>query len=225
MMPNIISQARHYIYRKDPYLGMAIQHISILPNDNIDTAATDGEIIYYSPSFIASLELTDVIFLLLHELLHIVLEHIERRKDRNHTLFNIAADIVVNGILIRNGMIPSSKLGQIVTGCQYQIHDNQTVESIYDQLPFSSQIAIANHNLWSISKNLKHSRIDFKQSPILRDVNLCEVKTHVNYRQLLMPYIELEDYDYSYNRYKEYVKPYLLPSFRKEVEVLSNIWV
>jgi len=225
MHPLKISQARHVICSRDPYLGLILQRIEILPIDNIVTAATDGQSIFYSSEFVDSIELSDVVFILLHELLHIVLDHMGRRKDRQPLVYNIAADIVVNGILIRNGYIPSEKVGQIVTGTQYNIRDDQTVEVIYEQLPVHSKQLILNHHLWTTGSKFSSQRYDYKKSTLLRDVKVDGQKTTVNYRQLLSRYTEEGDYDYSYNRYHDYLKPFIVPSLRKDVDTLSKIWV
>lgn len=63
---------------------------------NVKTAGTDMFKIYYSEAFINSLDMDTIIFVLAHELLHIVFKHGLRRGGRRHDLFNIACDHVVN---------------------------------------------------------------------------------------------------------------------------------
>uniref|UniRef100_A0ACD5GRN3 DUF2201 family putative metallopeptidase n=1 Tax=Desertifilum tharense IPPAS B-1220 TaxID=1781255 RepID=A0ACD5GRN3_9CYAN len=63
------------------------------------TAATDGKNIYFNPEFVRSLSSPQVDGVLLHEVLHAALLHVVRRGTREPLLWNIAADIVVNGAI------------------------------------------------------------------------------------------------------------------------------
>lgn len=69
--------------------------------DQIATAATNGQDIFYNSRFIEGLNTAQVHGLLLHEVLHAALLHVSRRKERDPLLWNVAADIVVNGIIVQ----------------------------------------------------------------------------------------------------------------------------
>lgn len=74
--------------------------------EDVPTAATDGETIYINPGFWDSLEAAEQDGLLLHEVLHAALGHCTRRGSRDLSLWNTAADIVINGmILAEPGMV------------------------------------------------------------------------------------------------------------------------
>lgn len=66
----------------------------------VETACTDGSCIRWNPEFIDTLDDAEVLFVLLHELLHIGLLHnvVSRHYD-DHKRLNIAADLAVNSIL------------------------------------------------------------------------------------------------------------------------------
>lgn len=66
------------------------------------TACTDMERILFDPQFMQRLSDLELEFVVLHELLHCVLNHPIRRHSRLHTVFNIAADIVVNSIILKH---------------------------------------------------------------------------------------------------------------------------
>ena len=67
------------------------------------TAATDGVEVIYNPDFIDKLPTAQVDGVMLHEVLHAALLHVPRRGFRDAKRWNIAADIVVNGLLFQNG--------------------------------------------------------------------------------------------------------------------------
>lgn len=67
------------------------------------TAATDGLTIYYNPNFALSLTPAELIFLVLHETLHVALMHMIRGVGKDHEVMNMAADHVINLMLIERG--------------------------------------------------------------------------------------------------------------------------
>jgi len=95
------------------------------------TAATDGRNFYYNTKFIKMLKPKDVEFLFGHEVLHCVYDHFGRRGDRDHLLFNIAADYCVNADLQKH------KVGQFITTvpCLYDVkYIDWSAEQVYDDL-------------------------------------------------------------------------------------------
>jgi predicted metal-dependent peptidase len=82
-----------------PFFAGLLLFADIQPREGLGTAATDGMKIYYDPSYLRTLTVKQVQGLLMHEVLHCALQHVPRRKLRNHELWNFAADIVVNGMI------------------------------------------------------------------------------------------------------------------------------
>jgi len=95
------------------------------------TAATDGLKFYYNSRFINMLKPKEVEFLVGHEVLHVVYDHMDRRGSRDPQLWNIADDYCVNADLKRH------KVGQFITTvpCLYeQKYDGKAAEEVYDDL-------------------------------------------------------------------------------------------
>lgn len=97
------------------------------------TAATDGKYFYYNRNFIAALSDQELVFLVGHEVLHCVYDHMDtdRRGDRHPVLWNIANDYVINADLIDAKVGEEIKLVQICHDWKYR---GQISEEIYDQL-------------------------------------------------------------------------------------------
>lgn len=100
------------------------------------TAATDGLKFYYNSRFIMMLEPKEVEFLVGHEVLHVVYDHMGRRGTRDPQIWNVADDYAVNADLKRH------KVGQFITTvpCLYeQKYDGKAAEEIYDDLMKNAQ--------------------------------------------------------------------------------------
>ena len=68
------------------------------------TAATDGRYLYYNAKFVNMLSISKLVFLIAHEVLHNVYDHMGRRGDRHPRLWNIANDFCVNGDLVEGNV-------------------------------------------------------------------------------------------------------------------------
>ncbi|KAA0273281.1 MAG: hypothetical protein EDM79_10155 [Chloroflexi bacterium] len=69
----------------------------------IPSAATDGRTIFINPEFWNKLTSPEQDGLLLHEVLHAALLHPTRRAGRHPQVWNAAADIVINGMILQEG--------------------------------------------------------------------------------------------------------------------------
>jgi predicted metal-dependent peptidase len=73
---------------------------------SLPRAATDGKGIVYNYDFFSSLSVKQRVTLICHELLHILLGHHLRLRGRDHELWNVATDYVINLILVEMGFEP-----------------------------------------------------------------------------------------------------------------------
>ncbi len=88
--------ARLRLLSNNGFYGMLLMRLGLALDDSLDTAATDGRKIFFSPKFIDEISDSELDFVLMHEVLHVALQHGARQGNRNQLIFNIACDIVVN---------------------------------------------------------------------------------------------------------------------------------
>lgn len=88
--------ARMRILCNNGFYGLLLMHMTYSIDESAETAWTDGKRIAFSPKFMDSLSDSELDFVLMHEILHVVLRHCARGENREHETFNIACDIVVN---------------------------------------------------------------------------------------------------------------------------------
>ena len=87
------------------FFGLLLMHVNYSVSEEAETAYTDGKGITFGTGFLDELNDTELDFVMMHEILHIVLHHCIRGDNLDHDAFNIACDIVVNSnILIENNM-------------------------------------------------------------------------------------------------------------------------
>lgn len=67
------------------------------------TAAVNGKRVIFGASFCNKLTDDELMFVALHEAMHVVLMHMWRREGRNPAMWNIANDAIINDTLIRMG--------------------------------------------------------------------------------------------------------------------------
>jgi predicted metal-dependent peptidase len=139
MDPKIDVQARERLVTariglllRHSFFGNLATRLQLINGDEwLSTAATDGLKFYYNSRFIMMLKPKEVEFLVAHEVLHVVYDHMGRRNHRDPQIWNIADDYAVNADLKRH------KVGQFITTvpCLYeQKYDGKAAEEIYDDL-------------------------------------------------------------------------------------------
>ncbi len=85
-----------------PFYSNIMIELKKVETDKIPTAAVtfDGKItLCYNKDFFSRLTLGEQIFILVHELMHVMLLHDQRGKGKDSEWFNIAADISINQLI------------------------------------------------------------------------------------------------------------------------------
>ena len=125
------SKAASRLTCSDIFFTTLLYNMKIEPKDDLPHAAgTDGVTLYYQPERFAK-EFTEPerVFVLVHELLHVVLFHCLRRGIRDPKRWNIACDHVVNLLCTEYQYAVSS-------GCYCDAqYKGMTAEQVYDKLP------------------------------------------------------------------------------------------
>lgn len=115
-----------------PFFGSIICRRPPKFSDKVPTAGVNARgDLFINPEFVYSLSREEVIFLLAHETMHVVWMHAIRENGRDHRLWNIAADAVINQMLI--GMNKSS-MRFIKGGVNMPEYKDWAVEKVYDDL-------------------------------------------------------------------------------------------
>ena len=124
--------ARVGLLLRHPFFGNMATRLRILAADEwLPTAAVDGRNLYFNTQFFNAMNNKEIEFVIAHEILHCVFDHLGRRDHRDPMLYNIAADYIVNNLLVRDriGAKPS-----IVDCYQDFKYEGWTSEEVYEEL-------------------------------------------------------------------------------------------
>ena len=122
------------------FYGLLLMNMIYSINEDCETAATDGFRIVFGPTFLEELSDAELDFVMMHEILHVVLQHCFRRGELEQERFNIACDIVVNSnILLSNNMnlqsITLKEYGELMHVAPNGMEGYEfTAEQVYDML-------------------------------------------------------------------------------------------
>lgn len=109
MTYTILDKARALLVMKYPFWATIVLNTEIRIGDNLHgqpnpTACTDGRVIVINQSFLDTLTVPKVVFLLAHEAGHIAMHHALRVGSRNRKVWNIACDYALNWLLKEDGL-------------------------------------------------------------------------------------------------------------------------
>ncbi len=126
---NQVSATIIQLRAKSPFFATLSLFARMIPAPEHDTAATDGRDVYINPDFWRSLTPGERLGLMAHEVMHAALLHVQRRGKRDPLVWNLAADIVVNGLVL------SQPGFALPTGhVRNQSLEHLSVEEIYHKL-------------------------------------------------------------------------------------------
>ena len=130
MENDLVKLKMEFVSDKDYVFFISILFSLELKVDNtIPTACTNGREIRFNEEFWFSLSKPERKFLVLHEVMHVALNHMTRLKHREPRKFNAACDYAINYDLVDSGY----KMPEL--GLYDKQYANMTAEEIYDLLP------------------------------------------------------------------------------------------
>ena len=165
-----LTAARTGLLVKMPFYGTLLMRLKY-GLANCKTACTDMKRILWDPEFLERLSLDEVQFVMLHEVMHCVLDHINRSKGKIAKLYNVAADIVVNSIIMKNYGVEEFIVDDSLVmhlspdgkeGCEYSADQVYTmlyekyrhllddVDNLYEILAGDYEGGFDNHEIWEV---------------------------------------------------------------------------
>jgi predicted metal-dependent peptidase len=141
-----VGAIRMQMLSSHPFWGYLLLESELIPSPGLPTlAATDGvRRIWYNPRLTCYLTVPELGFVLAHEVGHVVLQSLARRRGRDATQWNCASDYAVNRIVSRilapggrplyappRRMLPGiGRIAPLLDDC----FDGMTAEAIYEAL-------------------------------------------------------------------------------------------
>lgn len=124
--------ARIGLLLRHPFFGNMATRLRIVEADEwLGTAAVDGRNLYFNTQFFNAMSNKEIEFVIAHEILHCVFDHLLRREDRDAMIFNIAADYIVNNLLVRDRIGEIPKLVDCFQDFKYE---GWSSEEVYDDI-------------------------------------------------------------------------------------------
>lgn len=135
-----LMRSRARIVNQNGFFGRLLLYMKFQIDERCKTAATDGENIIWGPDFLEQISDLQTDIVMMHEILHVVLQHCIRGRGFEHKKFNYACDAVVNAIILETMNITEKdfdlgKIGRMV----YEKPNGEsaskyTAEEIYQML-------------------------------------------------------------------------------------------
>lgn len=137
-----IIKGRVLLQKSNPFFSYLVMHLKPKNEENMVFGGgvdIQGNL-YYKKEFIDGLDVEQTKTFLCHEVMHLALEHLKRKQDRQKEIYNIACDLVVNDMLITNdfktiksGLIPENHT--FIIGNNKIKHINEKpMEEIYNEV-------------------------------------------------------------------------------------------
>lgn len=126
-----LDRAKVQLVTQHPFFASILLKRKLIEDNTIPTAAVDqrGQI-YYNKSFVEKLSVDQLVFLLAHEVGHVIGQHAARRGARSPKKWNYAGDAWIND------MLTAANVGTFIEGgVNMPGSKDDTVDAIYNRLP------------------------------------------------------------------------------------------
>jgi len=139
-----LSEALSRLINQQPFFAcLLLDLLEIQETNMLPTAGTDGKRLLINPEFFNKLSVDERVFVLAHEVMHVILQHPERGlsyhhrgvgpdlKEWSNRKWNQAADYIINDTLVRDGV------GRMPVGGLYHpdFKADDLADEVYQQLP------------------------------------------------------------------------------------------
>lgn len=228
-----IEIAKFRLFNKSPFWGSILFNLPVIIDEKCPSLAVDGNSLFINPKFWDSLTDKQQLGVLCHEIGHLFLGHIWRRGTREDmcidpktgqivTLWNLAADVTVNNMIINEGRFELPTHAFTRTDLQ-----NKSTEKVYEilkkQIPkmtdkelqdlinsvYNDKSKWGNGNKtksreqeakWkNIGKQAMEQAKSKGKLPSGLDRMFKELEPKEDWRQVLLSYVQPYSNDYSFN--------------------------
>lgn len=108
-----VDVARGSVHAMNPCFGALLEYVNFIYTFDVPTQATDGTRLFINPTWTNTLTDGEIRFVMIHELLHCVFNHLKRGRGHDRRLANIAADFEVNGAAFIDKFVNQGQLDHI----------------------------------------------------------------------------------------------------------------
>ncbi len=162
MSPHIVQ-----LMLNEPFYAGVLRGVNFKKSNDIPTAgvlAKDGEVnMWWNPNFVAALPSKHVLGLLMHEAMHLALEHTTSRRYDPHEIHNYAADLAINSEIPRDmlpegGLVPGEAFAELK---EEQIAKmSEEAQARYNRLSdFISQLPKGESTEWYFARFMENDQI------------------------------------------------------------------
>ena len=132
-MPNSFKELVNHCWLHEPHFFPVLSRLLKVPDEKLayPVCVTEDQLIY-NPKTLLEKPLEQQVFLMLHEIIHVVHQHHARREGRSPLLWNVAADFCVNSLLLEK--IPLEIRDNLYLPDRYSLPLGKTAEWYYQNI-------------------------------------------------------------------------------------------
>ena len=145
---NKLTKARATLILDHPFFGELAMRLKLIDGEGLVTAmgplktmAVDGKHLYYDTDFVLKLSMKHLLFVLAHEVMHCVWDHLTRISGRDPRKWGVATDLVINNYLKnykdKSGQRPFEMPSMGLWSKEFS-GPQWSADAVYNKLPDSS---------------------------------------------------------------------------------------
>jgi predicted metal-dependent peptidase len=135
----VIERAKTALVLDHPFFATLLLRRPLIESKSVPTCGVDARgQVYYNPEWVEQFKVEQLVFILAHEVMHMVYQHVPRVGDRDKQIWNIAGDAVINDLLKESKVgewpgqgvdYPPMDVGGVMTRAM-----DRTADAVYNEL-------------------------------------------------------------------------------------------
>lgn len=127
----------------------------------INTMAVSMDTLFYSPEFVLTTPVDELLFVVMHEVSHVAMAHAAREDDRDHYYWNVACDLYINKTIADEIKVQNPGDSGVL---QSALHDKVLYNiTLPENVLFNPEVDVKTDTPESIYRELKKQNDDQKQ--------------------------------------------------------------
>ena len=94
-----LTQAMLVLRTIRPFYYSILYNLRKVESEEVPTMGVSIKTLYFNSDFVKEQSLPELVFVLIHEVLHVAMSHTTRQMERRHLLWNVACDLFINKVI------------------------------------------------------------------------------------------------------------------------------
>ncbi len=194
---NVLRNVKRRLLISYPFFGSAVSDLQFVPSEKVERLFASGPSILYNSDFVSASTPAETAYWLCREILHLTMDHGNRKRGRDSIIWAMATEYSVNDILTEAGLTKAVQVRFFKREFR-----GRSAEEIYSTLVREYRESGLLGEIEEISEEMNERIIDKTEQSLYLSIGKISRKLELNFDWLMELFLEEEKRAKQYGLYK-----------------------